>query len=112
VATAGCGQVNALKARKAFKDANGPLSESGLQGRPLSGYEEVVSLDPSVGDAYFYLANSYDNQFRATKKGDAANDAMLTKAIENYKRRRSRPPTRRSRSSRSSIWSRPTVPTS
>jgi len=85
VATAGCGQVNTLKARKAFKDAN-TLYQTQDYKQAAERYEEVVSLDPNVGDAYFYLANSYDNQFRATKKGDAANDAMLTKAIENYKK--------------------------
>jgi tetratricopeptide (TPR) repeat protein len=85
VAVAGCGQVNSLKARKAFKDANS-LYQSQDYKNAAERYEEVVSLDPSVGDAYFYLANSYDNQYRATKKGDAANDALLTKAIENYKK--------------------------
>jgi tetratricopeptide (TPR) repeat protein len=45
-----------------------------------------VSLDPSLGDAYFFLGNSYDNMYRPTKRGDAANDGYLTKAIDYYKK--------------------------
>jgi tetratricopeptide (TPR) repeat protein len=45
----------------------------------------LVALDPTMGDAYFFLGNSYDNQYRATKKGDAKNDELLTKAIADYK---------------------------
>jgi len=85
VATTGCGQINALKARKSFKDAN-QLYQTQDYKAAAAKYEEVVSLDPTMGDAYFYLANSYDNQYRATKKGDAANDAMLNKAIDGYKK--------------------------
>jgi tetratricopeptide (TPR) repeat protein len=36
--------------------------------------------------AYFFLANSYDNLYRGAKKGDAANDAYMSKAVENYKK--------------------------
>ena len=35
--------------------------------------------------AYFFLANSYDNLYKPARKGEAENDALLTKAIENYK---------------------------
>ena len=35
--------------------------------------------------AYFFLGNSYDNLYKPARKGEADNDAMLTKAIENYK---------------------------
>jgi len=36
--------------------------------------------------AYFFLANSYDNLYRPTRKGEPENDALLTKAIDNYKK--------------------------
>jgi len=78
------GQVNALKAKKTFKDANTAYQSQNYKDAAQK-YEEVVSLDPSLGDAYFFLGNSYDNMYRATKKGDAANDANITKAIDNYK---------------------------
>ena len=35
--------------------------------------------------AYFFLGNSYDNLYKPARKGEAENDAFLTKAIENYK---------------------------
>jgi tetratricopeptide (TPR) repeat protein len=83
-AVAGCGQVNMLKAKMAFKDANAMYQSQDYKGA-AGKYEEVVSLDPSMGDAYFFLGNSYDNLYRPTKRGDAANDGYLTKAIDNYK---------------------------
>ena len=57
--------------------------------RPL--YQEVITTDPNVNSdpnlvhAYFFLGNSYDNQYKPARKGEADNDALLTKAIENYK---------------------------
>ena len=42
--------------------------------------------DPKLTYAYFFLGNSYDNQFRPARRGEATNDAMLTKAIDNYKK--------------------------
>ena len=56
-------------------------------------YEETIAADPNLTDqAYFFLGNSYDNQYKPSKKGDAANDALL--------RRRSTTTRRRPRSSR------------
>ena len=40
---------------------------------------------PNNAAIYFYLANSYDNMYRPTRKGEPNNDALLTKAIDNYK---------------------------
>ena len=42
---------------------------------------------PGRRHAYFFLANSYDNLYKPARKGEAENDAFLTKAIENYKMR-------------------------
>jgi tetratricopeptide (TPR) repeat protein len=49
-------------------------------------YEEALTDDPSMTDLYFFLGNSYDNLYRPAKKGDATNDAYLTKAVDNYKK--------------------------
>src|SRR5215510_14979565 len=84
VTAAGCSQVNMLKAKMAFKDANTMYQGQDYKGAAAK-YEEAVSLDPSLGDAYFFLGNSYDNLYRPTKRGDATNDAYLTKAIDQYK---------------------------
>ena len=48
-------------------------------------YEEAIANDPGLSVAYFYLANSYDNLFKPSRKGEPENDAYLTKAVEYYK---------------------------
>ena len=44
--------------------------------------EEAARLDPTLPGLYFFLANSYDNLFKPSRKGEAQNDAYLTKAVE------------------------------
>jgi tetratricopeptide (TPR) repeat protein len=88
----GCGQVNKLRARQAVKDAN-PLYQGGDYKRAAEKYESALQLDPNMGDIYFFVGNSYDNLFKAARKGEAENDAMLTKAIDNYKKAASMPET-------------------
>jgi tetratricopeptide (TPR) repeat protein len=85
VAASGCGQIGMLKAKMAFKDAN-LLYQNQDYRAAAEKYEEVLANDPSLTYAYFFLGNSYDQQYRTVKRGDAANDALLTKAIENYKK--------------------------
>ena len=79
----GCGQVNRLKAKKAYKEAIELYKQQDYK-RAADKYKEAVDLDPTLNQAYFYLANSYDNQFKATKRGNAVNDAYLTEAIKYY----------------------------
>jgi tetratricopeptide (TPR) repeat protein len=81
--TVGCAKVNEIKAKKAFKSANQAYQQ---QDYKKSGelYEETVAADPNLASAYFFLGNSYDNQYKPSKKGDAANDALLEKAVANY----------------------------
>jgi tetratricopeptide (TPR) repeat protein len=83
---AGCGQIGALKGQMAFKEANILYQQQKYRDAAVK-YEEAVTANPELADAYFFLANSYDNQYRATKKGDPENDALLTKAIDSYKKR-------------------------
>jgi tetratricopeptide (TPR) repeat protein len=85
MAVAGCGQINGLKAKMAFREANG-LYQSGDYRQALAAYEESIELDPSLTDAYFYLANSADNIYRAVRRGEPENDALLTTAVENYEK--------------------------
>ncbi len=47
-------------------------------------YEEALRLNANNTDIYFNLANSYDNMYRPSRKGEPQNDAYLTKAIEHY----------------------------
>ena len=82
---AGCTQFGVLKARKAFKEANLLYQQQDYK-RAAEKYEEVVANDPAMSTAYFYLANSYDNLYKPSRKGEAENDAYLTKAVEAYRK--------------------------
>ena len=93
MALAGCGQLNQVRAMKAFKDGNKLYASNDFRGASVK-YEEAVAADPagelnscgtSPGCVYFYLANSYDNLYRPARKGEPNNDALLTKAVDNYK---------------------------
>src|ERR1041385_7782924 len=82
----GCGQVNVVKARKAFKAANQSYQAQDYK-KAAESYEEAIAADPNNADiqsAYFFLGNSYDQQYKPSKKGDPANDALMAKAVENY----------------------------
>ena len=79
-----CGKVANLKARKTFKEANVLYQQQDYM-RAASKYEETLQADPSLASAYFYLGNSYDNLFKTSRRGEAENDANLTKAIDSYK---------------------------
>ncbi len=81
----GCGQIEALRAKQNVKDAN-ILYQSGDYKAAAEKYEEALSRDPSLADIYFFVGNSYDNLFKPARKGETANDELLTKAIENYKK--------------------------
>jgi tetratricopeptide (TPR) repeat protein len=94
LAAAGCSQVARLKAIMAFKDGNQLYQQQDYRGASAK-YEEALAsckdssgtcTDPKLTYAYFFLANSYDNQFRPARRGEASNDGMLTKAIDNYKK--------------------------
>ena len=90
VTLAGCGYFNQVRAMKAFKDGNKAYTASDWR-VAVQKYEEAAQM--TAGDAtcqwcpaiYFYLGNSYDNMYRPARKGEAANDALLQKAVDNYK---------------------------
>ncbi len=84
LALAGCGKINDVRAMKAFKDGNKLYAGSHWK-EAADKYEEAIRLDPDNSTIYFYLANSYDNMYRPTRKGEPANDQTLEKAIANYK---------------------------
>jgi tetratricopeptide (TPR) repeat protein len=93
LALAGCGQLGQIRGMKAYKDGNKLYASSDWKAA-IEKYEETTVLDPDntlqtcnvgPGCVYFYLANSYDNLYRPVKRGEAANDELLNKAIANYK---------------------------
>ena len=83
-AAAGCSQIGVLKGQLAFKDANKAYQKQDYKAAAAK-YEEAVAQNPELNEAYFFLGNSYDNQYRPTRAGEAANDELMTKAISNYK---------------------------
>jgi tetratricopeptide (TPR) repeat protein len=85
VMAAGCGQIGKIKAKMAVKKGN-PAYQAQDYKVAAQYYEEALTDDPSMTDLYFFLGNSYDNLYRPAKKGDATNDAYLTKAVDNYKK--------------------------
>lgn len=84
VVVSGCSQVGVLKAQMAFKDAN-QLYQQQRYKEAAEKYEEAVAANPELTEAYFFLGNSYDNQYRPARRGEAANDELMDKAISNYK---------------------------
>ena len=93
LAAAGCGKYSYsnLKAIKAFKDANVLYQQKDYK-RAAERYEDVVrnesviDVEPRLATAYFFLGNSYDEQYKPSKAGDPTNDAFIQKAIENYQK--------------------------
>ncbi len=79
----GCAKVGQLKALKSLKAAHAAYKQQDYKAASEL-YEETVQADPGQAVAYFYLGNSYDQQYKPSKKGDPANDALLGKAAQNY----------------------------
>ena len=73
------------QAQRLFREGNALYQAQDFEAAAAK-YEEVLAADPNLTYAYFFLGNSYDQQYRSVKRGDPANDALLTKAIENYKK--------------------------
>jgi tetratricopeptide (TPR) repeat protein len=85
LATTACGRysISNIRSLMAFKDGNTAYSKGDYASAvPL--YEKAISMNPDLGFAYFFLGNSYDKEWKPAKKGQADNDALLPKAVENY----------------------------
>jgi tetratricopeptide (TPR) repeat protein len=91
LAIGGCSeQLNMLKARQAFKEANGAYAAKEYE-VAIEKYNRVLELDPEgdprvIVPAYFYLGSSHHLIYRPTRQDDAENDAHLEKAIELYEK--------------------------
>ncbi len=87
LAVAGCGRysLSALKAQKAWKEGNERYKAQDWQAAAEK-YEYVLAQDPSRTEVYFFLANSYDNLYKPSRAGEAENDAMIQRAIDNYQK--------------------------
>jgi tetratricopeptide (TPR) repeat protein len=87
MAASGCGRYSfsALKAQKAWKEANDRYQAQDWKAAAEK-YEYALQQDPNKAEAYFFLANSYDNMFKPSRMGEAENDAYIQKAIANYQK--------------------------
>jgi tetratricopeptide (TPR) repeat protein len=88
LAAVGCGKVGELKAKKAMKNANQAYQAQDYK-KAASLYEEAIDAAPDSEDAHiahFYLANSLDQLWKPSRKGEAENDALLQKAVEHYQK--------------------------
>jgi tetratricopeptide (TPR) repeat protein len=84
---AGCGQVANLQARLSFRDANAAYAAQDWE-RAVEEYAATLARnpsDPQIITSYFFLGNSYDNQYVPSRRGQAPNDDLLNRAVENYK---------------------------
>lgn len=82
-----CSQMENLRARKAFKEGNTMFHAQSYR-EAAAQYTDAIAASPNSPEAitaYFFLGNSYENLYKPSRKGEAENDAFLTKAIENYK---------------------------
>jgi len=88
LSSAGCAKVGELKAMKDFKAANQAYQQQDYKKASLL-YEAAIEAAPETRPAqqsYFFLGNSYDNLYKPSKKGEPDNDALLTKAVQNYEK--------------------------
>src|SRR5207237_9301852 len=85
-AVAGWVQVSQLKGRKSYKDANVAYQAQDYKKAPDL-YKTTIEADADAKEtlpAYFFLANSLDNLYKPSKKGDPANDQLMQDAVKNY----------------------------
>jgi len=87
VSTTACGKysIGNLRSLMAFKEANA-LYQRGEFKRAIPVYEKAIGFNPDMGVVYFFLGNSYDNLYKPSLKGEAENDANLTKAVQYYQK--------------------------
>jgi predicted Zn-dependent protease len=83
IVSSACAQVGAVQARRSFKAANAEYQAQNYA-KAAELYEEAIKNDPNLLEAFFYLGNSYDQQWKPSRKGEAANDALMDKAVTNY----------------------------
>lgn len=86
VATTACGKysLSSIRSLKSFKDGAELYAKGDYPGAAAE-FQDSIAHNPEFGFSYFYLGNSFDNMYRATRAGDAENDALLPRAAENYR---------------------------
>ena len=85
VASTGCSQYKMLQGKRALKAGNQAYKAQDYKSASEE-YEQALRNDPELSDAYFYLGNSYEQQYKPSRRGDRENDGFLEKAIDNYQK--------------------------
>jgi tetratricopeptide (TPR) repeat protein len=80
----GCSYIDVFQGQLALRDANQAYASGNYEVAAVA-YAEVLERNPDVTAAYFFLANSLDQQFRPALRGEPANDMLLADAIANYR---------------------------
>jgi hypothetical protein len=83
VALAGCGYIGQVRAMKAFKDGNKAYGASDW--RAAAEKSKRPRASTRTTRPFLLPGNSCDNMYRPARKGEAANDELMVKAVENYK---------------------------
>jgi len=85
IAGAACGRysISNIRSLKAFQDANKLYMKTDYPAA-IERYKDAIRLNPDLGFAYFFLGNSYDQMYKPTRKGEAANDGYLVEATKQY----------------------------
>lgn len=83
----GCGRysMSALKAQKAYKEGNDRYKGQDWKGAAAK-YEYALQNDPGKSEIFFYIGNAYDNMWKASRVGEAENDASMQKALVYYQK--------------------------
>lgn len=80
-----CSQMGRLRASRSFRAANQAYQQQDYR-EAAALYEEALADYPDLVHAHFFLANSYDQQYRSTRRGEPENDRLLELAVEHYRR--------------------------
>jgi tetratricopeptide (TPR) repeat protein len=73
-----------IQSKAAYQDGNKFYKEENYK-RAIERYTRAVELDPTMAEAYFYLASSHQQLFRPGKESPE-NSGHIQAAIENYKK--------------------------
>ena len=90
-----CQYLDQVSALRTFKEANSAYGRGDYE-LAAERYEEILAILQEAGESdallnaqltatYFYIANSYDNLYKPSRRGDSENDMYLEDAIRFYR---------------------------